>query len=63
MTSPAAMVADDIILRVRSRKEHPWVSRGGSKLQHAIQEFQLQSQVLLLFTVNNTLANALHFLL
>eukprot|EP00953_Heterococcus_sp_UTEX-ZZ885_P011144 6449-Heterococcus_DN1.PRE.2 len=45
MTSPAAMVADDIILRVRSRKEHPWVSRGGSKLQHAIQEFQLQSQV------------------
>lgn len=34
-----AMVADTIPLTLRGR-EHPWVSRGGMKLAHALQHFQ-----------------------
>jgi len=33
-------VADDAVLDVRGR-DHPWVSRGGVKLAHAIDHFQL----------------------
>jgi 23S rRNA (cytidine1920-2'-O)/16S rRNA (cytidine1409-2'-O)-methyltransferase len=35
-----AEFADDVELTVRG-KEHPWVSRGGMKLAHAMEEFKL----------------------
>ena len=34
------MVADDVVLEVRGR-DHPWVSRGGIKLAHALEHFGL----------------------
>jgi 23S rRNA (cytidine1920-2'-O)/16S rRNA (cytidine1409-2'-O)-methyltransferase len=33
-------VADDIALELRGR-DHPWVSRGGIKLAHALEQFQI----------------------
>ena len=36
-------VADDAILEVRGR-DHPWVSRGGLKLDHALSHFQLEAK-------------------
>jgi 23S rRNA (cytidine1920-2'-O)/16S rRNA (cytidine1409-2'-O)-methyltransferase len=37
---PGQPVADDAQLSVKT-KEHPWVSRGGMKLSHAVEEFSL----------------------
>ncbi|NBB25043.1 TlyA family rRNA (cytidine-2'-O)-methyltransferase [Porphyrobacter sp. SLTP] len=37
---PGQQVADDIAMTVRGR-DHPWVSRGGIKLAHAIEQFGL----------------------
>lgn len=37
---PGQQVADDIAITVRGR-DHPWVSRGGIKLAHAIEHFGL----------------------
>lgn len=37
---PGQQLAEDVILDVRGR-DHPWVSRGGIKLAHAIEEFGL----------------------
>lgn len=37
---PGQQVADDIAMTVRGR-DHPWVSRGGIKLAHAIEHFDL----------------------
>jgi 23S rRNA (cytidine1920-2'-O)/16S rRNA (cytidine1409-2'-O)-methyltransferase len=37
---PGQQVADDIAITVRGR-DHPWVSRGGIKLAHAIKHFGL----------------------
>lgn len=37
---PGQQVADDIAMTVRGR-DHPWVSRGGIKLAHAIEHFGL----------------------
>jgi len=38
---PGQQVAQDIALEVRGR-DHPWVSRGGIKLAHAIEHFALE---------------------
>jgi 23S rRNA (cytidine1920-2'-O)/16S rRNA (cytidine1409-2'-O)-methyltransferase len=40
VTKPGQQVADDAPLDVRGR-DHPWVSRGGLKLAHAIEHFGL----------------------
>jgi 23S rRNA (cytidine1920-2'-O)/16S rRNA (cytidine1409-2'-O)-methyltransferase len=37
---PGQAVADDVVLDVRGR-DHPWVSRGGIKLAHALEHFAL----------------------
>ncbi|WP_242149505.1 TlyA family RNA methyltransferase [Sphingomonas sp. BAUL-RG-20F-R05-02] len=37
---PGQAVADDALLDVRGR-DHPWVSRGGIKLAHALEQFAL----------------------
>jgi 23S rRNA (cytidine1920-2'-O)/16S rRNA (cytidine1409-2'-O)-methyltransferase len=37
---PGQAVADDVVLDVRGR-DHPWVSRGGIKLAHALAHFAL----------------------
>lgn len=37
---PGQQLAEDVVLDVRGR-DHPWVSRGGIKLAHAIEEFGL----------------------
>jgi 23S rRNA (cytidine1920-2'-O)/16S rRNA (cytidine1409-2'-O)-methyltransferase len=37
---PGDQVADDAVLEVRGQ-DHPWVSRGGVKLHHALQTFSL----------------------
>ncbi|MXP26783.1 TlyA family rRNA (cytidine-2'-O)-methyltransferase [Altererythrobacter indicus] len=37
---PGQQLAEDVVLDVRGR-DHPWVSRGGIKLAHAIKEFGL----------------------
>jgi len=37
---PGQQVRDDVVLEVRGR-DHPWVSRGGIKLAHAIEAFDL----------------------
>ena len=34
--SVATMVPPDAAMRVRTRKSHPWVSRGGLKLEHSV---------------------------
>ena len=39
--SAGAKVAEDTPFRLKGQKIHPWVSRGGMKLEHAIQEFQV----------------------
>lgn len=39
--SAGAKVAEDTPFRLKGQKAHPWVSRGGMKLDHAIQEFAL----------------------
>jgi len=44
ITSPAQKVADEEPLRVRSKRNHPWVSRGGLKLSHAIEVWPLLAQ-------------------
>jgi len=36
VTSPAIKVSVDTPFRIRSKRDHPWVSRGGLKLFHAI---------------------------
>ena len=36
--SAALKVPDDSPLRVRTKRDHPWVSRGGLKLQHVLQQ-------------------------
>lgn len=38
---PGILVSSDTALRVKSRKDHPWVSRGGIKLAHALQYFKI----------------------
>lgn len=40
MLKPGIQLADDVPLDVRGR-DHPWVSRGGIKLAHAIEHFAL----------------------
>lgn len=40
ITKPGQQVAGDATLEVRGR-DHPWVSRGGIKLAHALQHFAL----------------------
>lgn len=40
LDKPGTMIADDAPLEVRGR-EHPWVSRGGVKLAHALDQFGL----------------------
>ncbi|MEM6266879.1 MAG: TlyA family RNA methyltransferase [Pseudomonadota bacterium] len=40
LTKPGQQVAQDAILEVRGR-DHPWVSRGGIKLAHALEHFAL----------------------
>jgi 23S rRNA (cytidine1920-2'-O)/16S rRNA (cytidine1409-2'-O)-methyltransferase len=40
MAKPGQQLADDVPLEVRGR-DHPWVSRGGIKLAHAIEHFGL----------------------
>jgi len=40
LDKPGAMIADDAALEVRGR-DHPWVSRGGVKLAHALDHFGL----------------------
>lgn len=40
MVKPGQQIADDTLLDVRGR-DHPWVSRGGIKLAHAIEHFGL----------------------
>lgn len=45
VASGAFKVTDDTPLRVRTRKSHPWVSRGGLKLEHAIKTWELESIV------------------
>ncbi|MEP3051177.1 MAG: TlyA family RNA methyltransferase [Erythrobacter sp.] len=37
---PGQQFSDDVVLDVRGR-DHPWVSRGGIKLAHAIEHFEL----------------------
>lgn len=39
VSSPALKVSPAAPLRIRGQKEHPWVSRGGMKLAHALEEF------------------------
>jgi len=39
--SAAVKVAEDTPFRLKGQKIHPWVSRGGMKLEHAIEEFQV----------------------
>ena len=41
VTSAAAKVAEDTPFRLKGQKPHPWVSRGGMKLEHALQEFNI----------------------
>jgi 23S rRNA (cytidine1920-2'-O)/16S rRNA (cytidine1409-2'-O)-methyltransferase len=46
VTSPAQKVAEAEPLRVRAKRDHPWVSRGGLKLSHALEAWpQLASAV------------------
>jgi len=44
ITSPAQKVANEEPLRVRSKRDHPWVSRGGLKLSHAIEKWPQLAQ-------------------
>jgi 23S rRNA (cytidine1920-2'-O)/16S rRNA (cytidine1409-2'-O)-methyltransferase len=39
-SKPGQQVADDIVVSVKG-SDHPWVSRGGIKLAHALQEFDI----------------------
>jgi 23S rRNA (cytidine1920-2'-O)/16S rRNA (cytidine1409-2'-O)-methyltransferase len=41
ISSPAVKVDPLAPVRLRGQKEHPWVSRGGMKLAHALEEFEL----------------------
>ncbi|MGJ0237919.1 TlyA family RNA methyltransferase [Novosphingobium fluoreni] len=43
IAKPGQQIAADVPLEVRGR-DHPWVSRGGIKLAHAIQHFALDPQ-------------------
>ena len=43
LDKPGAQVASDIPITVRS-KEHPWVSRGGMKLAHGLDYFQIDAE-------------------
>lgn len=38
-TKPGVLVAGDIELHVKGKKPHPWVSRGGMKLDHGLTSF------------------------
>lgn len=40
ITKPGQAIAEDAALEVRGR-DHPWVSRGGIKLAHALESFEL----------------------
>lgn len=42
LDKPGEAVPDDAALEVRGR-DHPWVSRGGLKLDHALREFSLDA--------------------
>jgi 23S rRNA (cytidine1920-2'-O)/16S rRNA (cytidine1409-2'-O)-methyltransferase len=43
LDKPGAQVAKDIPITIKS-KEHPWVSRGGMKLAHGLDHFQIDVQ-------------------
>ncbi len=43
VTKPGQQIAEDAPLEVRGR-DHPWVSRGGIKLAHAIEHFRLDPE-------------------
>ncbi|MEL6531136.1 MAG: TlyA family RNA methyltransferase [Pseudomonadota bacterium] len=43
IVKPGQQLADDAPLEVRGR-DHPWVSRGGIKLAHALKQFDLNPQ-------------------
>lgn len=38
---PSVMLPDDAVLEYKAKKTHPWVSRGGIKLDHALKHFQI----------------------
>lgn len=48
-----AQIADDIALELRGR-DHPWVSRGGVKLAHALDAFQLNPKGLTAMDVGSS---------
>lgn len=39
---PGHLLKEDSKLEVKSKKDHPWVSRGGVKLAHAIEHFKVK---------------------
>ena len=45
LTSPAAKLPEDAVLRVKQRKGHPFASRGGVKLDHAVKYFGLEGDI------------------
>jgi 23S rRNA (cytidine1920-2'-O)/16S rRNA (cytidine1409-2'-O)-methyltransferase len=46
LTSAAVKLPEDALLRVKQRKGHPYASRGGLKLDHAIQHFGVENEIL-----------------
>lgn len=42
ITKAGQMVAEDANIRLKG-KDHPWVSRGGQKLSHAMEQFKLKA--------------------
>ncbi|CAM9107822.1 unnamed protein product, partial [Choristocarpus tenellus] len=45
ITSPAVKVKENTVLHIRQRKDHPWASRGGIKLNHALNHFNIVPRV------------------
>ncbi|MBX7495833.1 TlyA family RNA methyltransferase [Qipengyuania sp. 6B39] len=53
LAKPGQQLADDAPLEVRGR-DHPWVSRGGIKLAHAIEHFGLDPQGIIAMDIGSS---------
>jgi len=62
LDKPGTQLAADIALEVRG-KDHPWVSRGGLKLAHAIEAFGLSPAGLVCIDVGSSTGGFTHVLL
>uniref|UniRef100_A0A7S0EGX8 Ribosomal RNA methyltransferase FtsJ domain-containing protein n=1 Tax=Hanusia phi TaxID=3032 RepID=A0A7S0EGX8_9CRYP len=61
--SPAHKLRRSSPIRLKAQKEHPWVSRGGMKLDHAIKEFAIEVKDVVAVDVGCSTGGFTHVLL